>query len=196
MWTRIFRGARLRNGGGAAGGAVLWMVAMSAAGSVFAGEYQIQPGDVLTISVWREPELQVDAVVRPDGFIAVPLIGDVEAHGRSVPSLRNDITERMRKFIPDASVNVATKQLLGNKIYVLGKVNRPGEYLLNRDVDVIQALSMAMGTAKFAATDRILILRRGPQGQEAVPFNLDEVQDGEALEQNIVLRSGDVVVVP
>lgn len=158
--------------------------------------YLIQAGDVLNISVWHEADLQLDVAVRPDGFISVPLIGDVKAMGKSIAMLRSEISTRLQILMPDTAVNVSTKQLLGYKIYVIGKVNRPGEYLLNRDADVMQALSMAAGIAKFAATDRIRVLRRGSDGQQAIPFNYDEVEQGFRLEQNIVLRAGDVVVVP
>lgn len=159
-------------------------------------EYRIQSGDVLNVSVWHEPDLQTDVVVRPDGSISLPLIGDVVAMGRTIAEVRGDVTARLQKFMPDAAVNVSAKQLLGYKIYVIGKVNRPGEYQLNRDIDVMQALSMAAGTSKFAATERIRILRRDRDGAQAIPFNYDEVEEGIALEQNIVLRAGDVVVVP
>lgn len=159
-------------------------------------DYLIQAGDVLNISVWHEPDLQLDVAVRPDGFISVPLIGDVKATGKTIAQLRAEVSTRLQVLMPDTAVNVSTKQLLGYKIYVIGKVNRPGEYLLNRDADVMQALSMAAGVAKFAATDRIRVLRRGSDGQQAIPFNYDEVEQGLGLEQNIVLRAGDVVVVP
>lgn len=159
-------------------------------------DYLIQAGDVLNISVWHEPDLNLDVAVRPDGFISVPLIGDVKAAGKSIALLRAEVSSRLQVLMPDTAVNVSTKQLLGYKIYVIGKVNRPGEYLLNRDADVMQALSMAAGVAKFAATDRIRVLRRGSDGQQAIPFNYDEVEQGLGLEQNIVLRAGDVVVVP
>lgn len=159
-------------------------------------DYLIQAGDVLNISVWHEPDLNLDVVVRPDGFISVPLIGDVKAMGKSVALLRTEISARLQILMPDTAVSVSTRQLLGNKIYVIGKVNNPGEFLLNRSVDVMQALSMAKGMSKYADTDRIRILRRGSESQQAIPFNYDEVEQGNGLEQNIVLRSGDVVVVP
>ncbi len=158
--------------------------------------YLIQPGDLLQISVWREPDMQQDVFVRPDGRISLPLIGEVDVSQRVLARVRSDITERLKPYMPDAAVNVAMKQPLGNKIYVIGQVNRPGEYVLNRNVDVLQALSLAAGATKFAALDEIKVLRRNAGEQQAIPFNYDEVIAGERLEQNIVLRSGDVVVVP
>lgn len=158
--------------------------------------YLIQPGDVLQISVWREPDLQSDVVVPPDGRIALPLLGRIDVDGKNIEALRNEIMARIQRFVPDADVTVSIKQALGNKIYVIGKVNRPGEYVLNRNVDVMQALSMAAGIAKFADVDSIKILRRSGDIKEAISFDYSQVEVGNKLDQNIVLKPGDVVVVP
>lgn len=158
--------------------------------------YLIQPGDVLQISVWREPDLQSDVVVPPDGRIALPLLGRIDVDGKNIEALRNEIMARIQRFVPDADVTVSIKQALGNKIYVIGKVNRPGEYVLNRNVDVMQALSMAAGIAKFANVDSIKILRRSGDIKEAISFDYSQVEVGNKLDQNIVLKPGDVVVVP
>ncbi len=168
---------------------------MADSSSVSAG-YLIQPGDVLQISVWREPDLQAEVVVTPDGRIAMPLLGEVNVDGKNVEMLRNEIVARIQRFVPDADVTVTVKQPLGNKIYVIGKVNRPGEYVLNRNVDVMQALSMAAGVAKFADVNKVKILRRTGEGQQVIPFDYSQVEAGNRLEQNIVLKPGDVVIVP
>ncbi len=160
------------------------------------GAYRVQPGDVLQVSVWREPDMQLETVVRPDGGISVPLVGEVSVQGKTVDELRTELTKRLARFMPDMTVNVALKQLLGNKVYVIGKVNRPGELVLNRDIDVMQALSMAAGTAKFADLKDIKILRRNHTEQQVFNFDYREVEAGENLDQNIVLHSGDIVVVP
>lgn len=158
--------------------------------------YLIQPGDVLQISVWREPDLQLEVMVRPDGGISAPLLGEVVAEGKSVAGFRSEVADKFRKYVPDAEVTVAVKQPAGNKVYVIGMVNRPGEFVLNRRVDVMQALSMASGVAKFADIKKITILRRSGESQEAIPFDYSQVEKGKGLEQNIVLKPGDVVVVP
>jgi len=159
--------------------------------------YEVQPGDLLQVSVWKEPDLQLEVLVRPDGGFSMPLIGEVAAMGKSVAALREEIAKRLSAYVPDASVTVAVHQLNGDKIYVLGKVNRPGEYAVTRYVDVMQALSMAGGTTTFADPSDIVILRRDDGGaQRAIAFNYDQVSAGKHLEQNIVLHSGDVVVVP
>jgi len=160
------------------------------------GAYRVQPGDVLQVSVWREPDMQLETVVRPDGGISVPLVGEVNAKGKTVDELRTELTQRLARFMPDMTVNVSVKQLLGNKVYVIGKVNRPGEFVLSTDIDVMQALSMAAGTAKFADLKDIKILRRNHTEQQVFTFDYREVEAGENLDQNIVLHSGDVVVVP
>lgn len=163
---------------------------------VDSNSYQVQAGDVLQISVWREPDLQLEVVIRPDGGFSMPLVGNLKAQGKTAQQLGDEIKKRLVKFMPDAAVNVAVKQAMGNKIYVIGSVNRPGEYVINRDVDVMQALSMAAGITKFADLNGIKILRRVNQQPEVFRFNYKQVMKGRHLEQNIMLRSGDVVVVP
>jgi polysaccharide export outer membrane protein len=162
-----------------------------------AGEgYRIRAGDVLTVSVWREEDLQLEVVVRPDGGISIPLAGEIQAAGQSIEGLRREITDRLAGYIPDLVVTVAAKQLQGNKIYVIGKVARPGEFVLNSRVDVMQALSMAGGTIKFADLDEIKILRRVDGKESVIAFDYTRLERGEALEQNVLLEVGDVVVVP
>jgi polysaccharide biosynthesis/export protein len=158
--------------------------------------YRVQAGDVLLISVWKEPELQREVLVRPDGGLSFPLAGDVGAARMTVDELRAFIAERLSKFIPDPVVTVAVKLIGGNRIYVLGKVNRPGEYPFSRPVDVMQALSLAGGTTAFAALNDIVILRRDNGTQKAIRFRYGEVENGRDLGQNILLRSDDTVVVP
>lgn len=158
--------------------------------------YQIQAGDVLTISVWKEKELSGDVLVRPDGGISFPLVGDLQAAGRNVDQLKTAVEEKLRKFIPDPAVNVAVRGIGGNRVYVLGKVNQPGAFPLSQPLDVMQALSLAGGTTPFAALDDIRILRREAERQTALRFKYTEVEKGHDLQQNILLRSGDTVVVP
>lgn len=158
--------------------------------------YLIQPGDVLLISVWKEPDLQSETLVRPDGGLSFPLAGDIAAAGLTIEALRDTLDERIRRFIPEAVVTVSMRQIGGNRIYVIGKVNRPGEYPFSQPVDVMQALSLAGGTTAYAALNDIRILRREAGQQSAIPFRYAEVERGRDLAQNIQLRSGDTVVVP
>jgi polysaccharide biosynthesis/export protein len=158
--------------------------------------YLVQPGDVLTVSVWKEKDLQGDVLVRPDGGMSFPLTGDLDASGKSVEQLRLEITGRLKSYIPDPVVTVAIKQIGGNQIYVLGKVNKPGQFPFSTPVDVMQALSLAGGTTPFAALNDIVILRRQDGRLEALRFRYAQVEQGKDLAQNVLLRSGDTVVVP
>jgi polysaccharide export outer membrane protein len=158
--------------------------------------YKIQPGDVLEVSVWKEESLLRQVLVRPDGGMSFPLVGDVQAAGHSVEELRAVVTERLRKYIPDPVVTVSTQQLNGNKVYVIGKVARPGEFVANRYIDVVQALSVAGGMTPYAAANKIKVLRRENGKLKSIPFRYGDIEKGESLEQNIILQSGDVVLVP
>ena len=158
--------------------------------------YRVGPEDVLEISVWREEALKKDVLVRPDGGISYPLIGDIQAAGKTIADLRTEITTRLEKFIPDAVVSVTVLKAASQRIYVLGKVTKPGEFPVGRSVDVLQALSMSGGLAPFADANGIRIMRREGDRQVVLPFEYTRVVRGEKLEQNVLLRPGDVVVVP
>ena len=158
--------------------------------------YKIQPGDMLEISVWREEDLLRQVLVLPDGRLSFPLVGDIQAAGKSVSQLQEQVTGRLTKYIPDPVVTVAILQLSGNKVYVTGKVARPGEFVANRYLDVVQALSMAGGMTPYAAPNKIKILRRENDTLIAIPFRYVDIEKGIRLEQDIMLQSGDVVVVP
>ncbi len=158
--------------------------------------YEVQPGDELHVSVWKEEDLDQDVLVRPDGGFSFPLAGDVRASGRTVEELRTELTQRLVRFIPDLFVTVSVRSINGNKIYVIGQVNRPGEFVMNPRVDVMQALTLAGGTTPFASLNGIFVLRRDQDRERTLPFRFDDVVNGKRLEQNIMLQSGDVVVVP
>jgi polysaccharide export outer membrane protein len=158
--------------------------------------YLIQAGDDLLISVWKEKDLQGEVMVRPDGGISFPLAGDLAAAGKTTTQVQKDLAAKLQKFVPDPVVTVMVKQTTGNKIYVIGKVNRPGEYPTNRSVDVMQALAIAGGPTPYASLNKIKILRRENGELKSIPFKYSRVEKGEDLQQNIVLQGGDVVVVP
>ncbi len=158
--------------------------------------YEVQPGDLLEISVWKEPDLQREVLVRPDGAFSFPLSGEIDARNKTVNDLRLEVTARLARYIPELVVTVTVVQINGNKVYVIGQVNQPGVFVVNPRVDVMQALSMAGGTTPFADVNDIRILRRKGGKQSAIGFRYLDVARGRALEQNIMLESGDVVVVP
>jgi polysaccharide export outer membrane protein len=149
------------------------------------------------VSVWKEPSLQLPVLIRPDGGFSFPLAGEIDARGKSVADLQKLLTDRLKKYISEPVVSVSVQDVKGNKVYVLGQVNKPGEFVVNPSVNAMQALSMAGGTNAFANTGGIFILRRGNGGaQIAIPFHYGDVLKGKGLEQNIDLQSGDIVVVP
>ena len=181
----------------ALGVSLLFAATVSAAAPLgSAPGYALQPGDILTISVWKEEDLKGDVLVRPDGGISFPLVGEIHAQGRTVEEIRQEIVAKIKKYIPDPIVTVQIKQIVGNNIYVIGKVNKPGAFVLGQDIDVMQALSIAGGTATFASLNKIIVLRRENGKQIAIPFRYGDVESGKNLAQNILLQGGDVVVVP
>lgn len=161
-----------------------------------AEDYKLNPGDILSISVWKEPDLQKDVLIRPDGKFSFPLTGDISASGRSVDEVREQVKQRLMRFIPDLVVSISVIQIQGNKIYVIGQVGRSGEIVANPHIDVVQALALSGGMTPFADVNNISILRRTPTGQKAIPFKYRDIEKGKRLEQNIMLQAGDVVVVP
>ncbi len=158
--------------------------------------YRLQPGDVLSVSVWKEQDLQQEVLVRPDGALTFPLAGELDVNGRTVEETRSMLVERLSRFVPDPVVTVTIKAIGGNRIYVLGKVLRPGEFPFSRSLDVMQALSLAGGATAFAQVNEIVILRRENGAQQALKFRYGEVERGKNLQQNFLLQSGDTVVVP
>jgi len=159
--------------------------------------YVLNPGDVMQVTVWKEDGLDREVLVLPDGTFSFPLIGTVTANGRTAADVQKEITTRISKFIPDASVTVAVKAALGNVIDVIGQVNKPGELVVGHQTTVMQALSMAGGLTPYASESRIRILRHSPDGKEtSIRFPYDDVAGGDALDKDIVLHAGDVVVVP
>lgn len=158
--------------------------------------YTIQPGDKLQVSVWNEPDLQNEVLVAPDGGIAFPLVGEMNVIGKSIVELREDISERLSRYISEPIVTVTIREVLGNKIYVIGQVNRPGQFVVNPMVDVMQALSMAGGTTPYASLNNISILRRRGSQKISIPFKYGDISSGKNLKTNIILQSGDVVIVP
>jgi polysaccharide export outer membrane protein len=159
-------------------------------------QYRLQPGDLLTISVWKEKDLEAEVLVRPDGGLTFPLAGELDAAGHTIAELRATLVQRLRPFIPDPVVTVAVKAINGNHVYVIGKVQRPGEFTFSRPLDVMQALSLAGGATPYAALNDIVILRRHNGQERVLRFRYGDVARGKSLEQNVVLESGDTVVVP
>ena len=164
--------------------------------SSVASSYKIGPGDVLSISVWKEEDMQLEVLVKPDGGITFPLAGDLLAKGLTTQELTEVLKQKLKRYIPNPVVTVSVLQTTSNKIYVVGKVNRPGEYKATHYMDVLQALSLAGGLTPYAESDEIKIIRRSNGKKYVYEFDYDEVINGEKLEMNIILEAGDTIAVP
>ncbi|MGB2271598.1 MAG: polysaccharide biosynthesis/export family protein [Pseudomonadales bacterium] len=163
------------------------------------GSYRINAGDVLSLQVWNEPSLSSEQFsVRPDGFVSIPVVGELQAGQKTIAELQALIAEGLSRYLKDApTVVVSILASNGNLVYVLGKVGRPGAFPINGPMDVTQALAFAGGLNSFAAENKIKILRRDKNGvQKSIRFKYGQVKDGDKLETNILLQSGDVVLVP
>src|SRR5436190_4113528 len=160
------------------------------------GDYEVGPEDLLEISVWHEKDLQREVLVRPDGWFTFPLVGNVNAANKTTAQLQTEITQRLKKYIPDPVVTVTVKKIQGLKVFVIGKVGKPGEYVVGRYVDVLQALTLAGGLTPFASEGDIRILRKQSGKEQVIPFDYAQVKKGGALEPNIRLQAGNVIMVP
>jgi polysaccharide export outer membrane protein len=158
--------------------------------------YVIGEEDVLSINVWKDPEVSRTVPVRPDGKISLPLINDVQAAGLSPTQLGMAITEKLRKFMADPQVTVIVTQINSRRVYIVGEVNRAGAFPMLPNMTVLQALSSAGGFTQFANLKGIYVLRSESGKQTKFPFNYKDVIKGQRTEQNIVLKAGDTIVVP
>jgi polysaccharide export outer membrane protein len=168
----------------------------TARGSTQATDYLIGAGDVLEIVVWREPDISRTVRVRPDGKISLPLADDIQASEGTLLQLKKRITEALRVFVDEASVYVILQENRSKKFHVIGKVNMPGEQVMDKDTTVLQAIAMAGGFTEWANKDDIVIVRRGPNGQFRIEFDYDRMVSGKDIKQNIFLHPDDVIVVP
>ncbi len=174
------------------------MEAQVAPGSLTAEDdnYILGPEDAIEISVWKEPELTKQMVVRPDGKISYPLVGEVQAAGMMVKQLQAELMKRLEKFVTNANVTVILLKSQYYKFYVIGKVAKPGDFHVGRPTTVLQALALAGGLNPFASPKSIRIIRRVGGKEEVFSFNYKAVSKGDSLEENRILLPGDVVVVP
>jgi polysaccharide biosynthesis/export protein len=158
--------------------------------------YVIGAEDMLSVSVWKEPDFSSTVPVRPDGKISMPLLGDVEAAGRTPGQLAQELTVRLKKYIDDPRVTIVVTAINSKRVYILGEVNHPGPMNMLPNMTVLQAISSAGGPTAYANTKKISVLRTEQGKQVKYSFNYKEVIKGNDQAQNIVLRSGDTIVVP
>lgn len=152
--------------------------------------------DVLDISIWKEPDLSRTVPVRPDGKISLPLLNDVQAAGLTPPQLAAQITTSLNKFVTSPQVTVIVTQINSQRFYLLGEVARPGAYALIPGMTVLQAISNAGGLTLYANSKKVYLLREENGKQQKLPFNYKDVVAGKRTDQNVVLQTGDTIVVP
>ena len=165
-------------------------------GTLNDAEYKIGPQDVLRIDVWKEAEVSRAVPVRPDGKISLPLLNDVQAAGLTPMQLSVVIADGLKKYMNDPQVTVSVSEINSRRIYVAGEVTRAGAFPLLPNMTVLQALSSAGGFTQFARLKNIYVLRIEDGKQVKLPFNYKDAVNGKKPEQNVLLRPGDVIVVP
>jgi polysaccharide biosynthesis/export protein len=153
--------------------------------------------DVLAISVWKEPELTKSIPVRSDGKISLPLVGEIQAAGRSPLQLEQDITSKLKNFITTPEVTVIVEKVNSRKYNVLGEVSKPGSYLLTASTTIMDAIAAAGGFRDFAKKTGVYVLRKGPDGSEShLKFNYKEFIKGKGTSQNFKIEPNDTIIVP
>lgn len=188
-------------------GVGIWMVMLGlmlftptlslAQSSTPVADYLVGPGDILNIAVWKDESLTRQCVVLPDGKIAFPLIGQMTAAGRTVADISKELEQKLARFAPGVDLSVGVHQVNSLIVYVIGRVNSPGRFVLNTDVNVLQALAMSGGLNPFAKRGDIKIFREAEGGGTKVyTFDYDAVSSGDNIRGNIRLKRGDVIVVP
>ncbi len=159
-------------------------------------EYVVGEADSLHISVWKEPELTTDVVVRPDGSISMSLAGDVKASGMTPRQIEKVLADRLSAYILNPQVHVDITEIRSKVVYVTGEINHPGGYPLLSPTTVLQILARAGGLTQFAHKNRVFVLRASGQSQQRFQFNYQQVLKGTNPAQNIILKPGDTIVVP
>jgi len=159
-------------------------------------DYVIGVSDVLTLSVWREDQLQVTVPVRPDGRIVVPLLGEIEVVGRTPMEVQADLTRGYEGFVTAPAVSLVVTEINSRKVYVLGEVKEPGVFDILRPIKLLQVLAMAGGFTDFAKKDEVVVIREGTEGDLRFEFSVKAITTGRSPEGNILLFPGDTIYVP
>jgi polysaccharide biosynthesis/export protein len=158
--------------------------------------YIIQANDMLEVFVYKEPDLTRKVLVRPDGRISFPLVQDLQAAGSNPGELKERIETRLQEYLSAPSVTVIVDTIKSYQVFVVGKVQKPGPIVIEKPITVLQALAFAGGFQEYAKDSEITVVRTNGANSTVLPFNYREVIKGRNSEQNIYLKSGDVVVVP
>jgi polysaccharide export outer membrane protein len=160
-----------------------------------ANDFIIGPGDVLNISVWREPDLSKNVTVRPDGKISLPLTNDIQASGFTAIQLKEIITEKLKSFVTDQNVTVTVEAVNSQRVTIMGEVTAAGNRPLTGPLRIMDILATT-GFTPFAKTAKIYVLRTTEGKSERLLFNYKDFIKGKCPEQNIVLKNGDSIIVP
>ena len=166
------------------------------ASAVPGGDYVIGPGDILDISVWKDEALTRQVAVLPDGKITFPLINEVVAGGKTVAQLKADLEKKLSRFAPGVDLSLLVSQVNSMLIYVIGRVNNPGRFVLNGNINALQALAMAGGFTEWAKKNKIKIFRETKDKTEVIPFSYDDIVKEKNIDSNIKLKRGDIIFVP
>ncbi len=183
--------AEQRSDGGASAGAAAATVA-----TALPAGYVIGPEDVLTIVFWRDKDMSGDFVVRPDGKISLPLLNDVQAAGLTPEQMRAQLEKSAQKYIEDPNASVVVKEIRSRKVFITGNVAKPGTFPLTGETNVLQLIAMGGGLLEYADSKHIVVVRTENGAQEQFKFNYNDVIKGKQVQQNILLKPGDTVVVP
>jgi polysaccharide biosynthesis/export protein len=159
-------------------------------------DYVIGADDALNIVFWREQDMSAEVVVRPDGHISLPLLNDVKAVGLTPEQLRVTLNEAAKKFVEEPNATVVVRAINSRRVFVQGSVMRGGPYPLSAGMTVLQALALAGGVTEFANAKNISVVRNEDGASKSFKFNYKDVLEGKNLQQNIVLRPGDSILVP
>ena len=159
--------------------------------------YVIGAEDVISVYVWKEPDMSKSVPVRPDGMISLPLVGEVKAAGSTPVQLQDVLAAAMKKYVSDPQVTVVVEKIGSLNFNIVGEVNHPGYFPLTRRMTVLDAIAMAGGFKDFAKSKKVYVLRTAANGtQERLPFNYKDVIHGKNEQQNIELQPRDTIVVP
>lgn len=194
LWVSLLLSALACTGRGAAASAALY--AEAARQDPRGKPYVIGVADVVEVSVWKDESLSTEAVVRPDGTITMPVVGELRAAGRTASQLQQDAAQRLATIIKDAVVTVSVVQINSYRFTVAGNVENPGLFTSRYYVTVSEALALAGGPNRYASTDDVVVVRSPAHGGQRIPIDYDAILSGHRPEQDIVILPGDAVRVP
>ena len=158
--------------------------------------YIIGPGDILSVDVWKEPELSKQVSVRLDGNISLPLLNDIKVADLTCAAVQKQLTERYKEYVTAPEVSVTLLESRSKKIYLAGKINSPGEYVLEKNMTIVQAISRAGGLGQWADTSDIRLLRKIDGVERTYRVDYDAIVSGDDLSQNVFLQPDDTIFVP